>query len=345
MTVSPTARLESLRRQRRQRKLQELIAAGGDSLAAAEGGRRLTAHTPDDSQDRSGHDSGGDGGEVGGAAGLSHQRSVFAAVGLSFEPLYECAHIFRTLQCFGELTASYNTRRKEELLGAELELQQQLSASGGQLEEIFGPQYIEQVGGLLLHPPLPLLGGSIGMERGCRQTWTLIVDGYIEQVDHYFKQLAGFFVLEDAVLHSGREAAVNGAAAVDGLWDHAVRQCAELLRTGFGRLGDAGHMLQLKRAADNFVALLAAHDFYVDPLLNVLEQTRAPFEAAVLRRHEVALHTALEQADWAPLEVASTEQWVELIEPHRQSLLAHRDPTVHTTWTIARQDGPNHLGL
>jgi hypothetical protein len=225
----------------------------------------------------------------GGEAQPAEQRSVFGAVGLSFAPLYECVHIYRTLGDFGALRQSYTARRREELLGAELELREQLSAEGLP-PEAFAAQFIEQV-------------------------------------EHYFQLLAGFFVLEDAVLHSGT-AAVNGAAAVDQLWSAAVRQCAALLAAGFRRLPAAPDMLRVKRAADIFIALLAAHDFYVDPLLTVLEQTRKPFEKALLRLQEEQLRATLEAADWSPLVVERLADWNEYIEPHRPSLLAEPDMPV-----------------
>ena len=51
-------------------------------------------------------------------------QGVLEAAQISFEPLYECVHIFETLQCVEELRDAYSRRRREELETAEAELRQ-----------------------------------------------------------------------------------------------------------------------------------------------------------------------------------------------------------------------------
>ena len=67
-----------------------------------------------------------------------------------------------------------------------------------------------------------------------------------------------------------------------------MAQVRALVERGFALMRDSLYMLHLKRALDNFVALMTAHGYYGVPLLQLLERTQGQYEKAVLNARGAA---------------------------------------------------------
>ena len=215
-------------------------------------------------------------------------QSVFDLVQLDFEPLYECVHIFHTLGALSELRETYGRRRREELQTAEKELKAQLNLESKAAEavdqSVFGPQFAEDI-------------------------------------ENFLKHLAGFFIVEDTVLHTAAPLA-SGAGAVDphALWATAMAQLRPLVERGFGLMRDGLYMLHLKRTLDNFAALMMAHGYYGVPLLQLLERTQEQYEQAALAARGATITDVLGRQDWAPVRVATVASWENWVLPHWRTL-------------------------
>lgn len=80
-------------------------------------------------------------------------QGVLEAAQLSFEPLYECVHIFETLQCVEELRDAYSRRRREELETAEAELRQLVNKESTTTtitgDDVYSSSFAESAAGFL----------------------------------------------------------------------------------------------------------------------------------------------------------------------------------------------------
>ena len=142
------------------------------------------------------------GGEQGSEHSPTHTgQSVFDLVHLDFEPLYECVHIFQTLGKLSELRESYAVRRRAELEAAEHDLKSNIKIN------------------------LDQNGGRGGGESDDEEQLAVFGPQFSEDMDNFLKHLAGFFIIEDTVLHTATGLA-NGPNAVDphALWATAMAQ-------------------------------------------------------------------------------------------------------------------------
>jgi hypothetical protein len=138
-------------------------------------------------------------------------------------------------------------------------------------------------------------------------------------LNHFLKQLAGFFIVEDTVLHTAADFA-SGAGAVDQLWADAMAQLRKLVDLGFSKLTDPMDMLTLKRGIDTFASLMSCHGYYAVPLFMQLEKTQAQYENNLLTLRGAALCDFFKTQRWQPVRVQDDADWVELIAPHARSL-------------------------
>ncbi len=275
------------------------LASDGGGRVSSSGGSGRGEHSPTDTEQNS---------------------SVFEMVHLHFEPLYECVHIFETLGKLGELREIYATRRRAQLESAEKDLKSRDTLDIAAAETAAAVASAAAAGGRVGSRgggAGPLDGGISGVDQ------EVFGPQFSEDMDNFLKHLAGFFIVEDTVLQTATSFA-NGPGAVDphALWSAAMVTVRSLVERGFALMRDPLYMLHLKRALDNFVALMTAHGYYGVPLLQLLERTQGQYEHTLLAARGKTITVALEQQNWAegPVRVSNVANWEAYILPHWRTL-------------------------
>lgn len=109
----------------------------------------------------------------------------------------------------------------------------------------------------------------------------------------YFSNLAGFFLIEDAVMKSGNE--LMSRSEVETMWDRAVTKVTLILQEQTGYVRDPQTFLTMKYQLMLFAKTLDSHGIFVTPLIDFLAQSRDKFE---VQHHKHQRTSAIVYVSW-----------------------------------------------
>uniref|UniRef100_A0A8C3AF39 Exocyst complex component n=1 Tax=Cyclopterus lumpus TaxID=8103 RepID=A0A8C3AF39_CYCLU len=124
----------------------------------------------------------------------------------------------------------------------------------------------------------------------------------LEGYRRYFNQIAGFFVVEDHVLHT-TQGLVN-RAYVEELWELALSKLIAALRTHSSYCDNPDLVLDLKNLIVLFADTLQGFGFPVSQLFDMLLEMREQYGEILLKRWNV-----LDQDNFSPIPVSTEEEY------------------------------------
>ncbi|KAJ6819982.1 exocyst complex component SEC15A isoform X2 [Iris pallida] len=106
------------------------------------------------------------------------------------------------------------------------------------------------------------------------------VQPFLESHQPFFAQVAGFFIVEDRVFRTAGE--LLSDTQVEALWDTAASKITSILEVQFSRMDTASHLLLIKDFVTLLGATLRRYGYQVNPLLEVLNNTRDKYHELLL---------------------------------------------------------------
>uniref|UniRef100_A0A8C3AG94 Exocyst complex component n=1 Tax=Cyclopterus lumpus TaxID=8103 RepID=A0A8C3AG94_CYCLU len=129
----------------------------------------------------------------------------------------------------------------------------------------------------------------------------------LEGYRRYFNQIAGFFVVEDHVLHT-TQGLVN-RAYVEELWELALSKLIAALRTHSSYCDNPDLVLDLKNLIVLFADTLQGFGFPVSQLFDMLLEMREQYGEILLKRWNVTFRQVLDQDNFSPIPVSTEEEY------------------------------------
>ncbi|GAB2229104.1 hypothetical protein Droror1_Dr00023240 [Drosera rotundifolia] len=103
---------------------------------------------------------------------------------------------------------------------------------------------------------------------------------FLESHQTFFAQIAGFFIVEDKVMRTGR--GLISRWQVDNMWEMAVSKMCSVLEDQFSRMQTASHLLLIKDYVSLLGVSLRRYGYPVDALLDVLSKHRDKYHDLLL---------------------------------------------------------------
>ncbi|XP_074089455.1 exocyst complex component 6 isoform X1 [Macrotis lagotis] len=129
------------------------------------------------------------------------------------------------------------------------------------------------------------------------------VDGY----RRYFSQIAGFFVVEDHILHVTQGLVTR--AYTDELWNMALSKIIAVLRAHSSYCTDPDLVLELKNLIVVFADTLQGYGFPVNRLFDLLFEIRDQYNETLLKKWAGVFRDIFEEDNCSPIPVANEEEY------------------------------------
>ncbi|XP_031761800.1 exocyst complex component 6 isoform X2 [Xenopus tropicalis] len=129
------------------------------------------------------------------------------------------------------------------------------------------------------------------------------VEGYRK----YFSQIAGFFVVEDHILHV-TQGLVTGSYTTE-LWNMAQSKIIAVLRTHSSYCTDPDLVLELKNLIVVFADTMQGFGFPVTRLFDLLFEVRDRYNETLLKKWAGIFRTIFEADNYSPIPIANEEEY------------------------------------
>jgi len=138
----------------------------------------------------------------------------------------------------------------------------------------------------------------------------------------YFQQLAGFFILEDAILKSGNE--LMARTEVESLWEMAVSKIQGLFGEHMTYLADVDAFLAMKHSLVVFAKTLESYGIVIAPLLDFIASRQDLFENLLMARLKVEVKQCFSNERFESLRVVDYEEYKDKVLQYEL-----QDPAMH----------------
>ncbi|XP_034049715.1 exocyst complex component 6-like isoform X2 [Thalassophryne amazonica] len=123
----------------------------------------------------------------------------------------------------------------------------------------------------------------------------------------YFNQIAGFFVVEDHILHSTRGLVTR--AFTDQLWNMALSKIIAVLRTHSSYCNDPDLVLELKTLIIIFADALQGYGFPVNRLFDLLFEVRDQYNETLLKKWAQLFREIFDLDNYSPIPVDNEDEY------------------------------------
>ena len=125
-----------------------------------------------------------------------------------------------------------------------------------------------------------------------------------ESIDHYrayFCSIMGFFVIEDHVMSTTTGLVTK--EYLENLWKSAVRTIVSSVRHHMSLCQEEQMMMKIKRAILLLSYAIRSHGFNVDPLYQLMQETRDQFHDLLMKRWSITFGKIFEMDNFSPIVV------------------------------------------
>ncbi|XP_069467466.1 exocyst complex component 6 isoform X3 [Ambystoma mexicanum] len=129
----------------------------------------------------------------------------------------------------------------------------------------------------------------------------------VEGYRRYFSQVAGFFVVEDHILHVTQGLVTK--AYTDELWNMALSKLVAVLRTHSSYCTDPDLVLELKNLIVVFADTLQSFGFPVNRLFDLLFEIRDQYNETLLKKWAVLFREIFEADNYSPIPLTNEEEY------------------------------------
>ncbi|XP_078499530.1 exocyst complex component 6 isoform X2 [Lissotriton helveticus] len=129
----------------------------------------------------------------------------------------------------------------------------------------------------------------------------------VEGYRRYFSQVAGFFVVEDHILHVTQGLVTK--AYTDELWNMALSKLVAVLRTHSSYCSDPDIVLELKNLIVVFADTLQSFGFPVNRLFDLLFEIRDQYNETLLKKWAVLFREIFEADNYSPIPLTNEEEY------------------------------------
>jgi hypothetical protein len=136
-------------------------------------------------------------------------------------------------------------------------------------------------------------------------------DDFIEVFHSYFAALAGFFIVEDAVLRSGNELLTK--PEIDELWEMAVGRIKVLLTEQLSYMSEAENFLKVKETVVLFAKTLESFQLKVEPLMAFLSSHRDKYEELLVHRFRADVGSIVHEEKFEPLTIQNMKDYEKFV--------------------------------
>ncbi|XP_069095916.1 exocyst complex component 6 isoform X2 [Pleurodeles waltl] len=129
----------------------------------------------------------------------------------------------------------------------------------------------------------------------------------VEGYRRYFSQVAGFFVVEDHILHVTQGLVTK--AYTDELWNMALSKLVAVLRTHSSYCTDPDIVLELKNLIVVFADTLQSFGFPVNRLFDLLFEIRDQYNETLLKKWAVLFREIFEADNYSPIPLTNEDEY------------------------------------
>ncbi|XP_053548393.1 exocyst complex component 6 isoform X2 [Bombina bombina] len=129
----------------------------------------------------------------------------------------------------------------------------------------------------------------------------------VEGYKRYFSQIAGFFVVEDHILHV-TQGLVTGTYTTE-LWNMAQAKIIAVLRTHSSYCTDPDLVLELKNLIVVFADTLQGYGFTVNRLFDLLFEVRDKYNETLLKKWAGIFRDIFDADNYSPIPVANEDEY------------------------------------